>query len=395
MIGIQKLHREPLSDELQALLFVLRIDREAPDRDRIRGKLSSIDWNQFLELVRHHRVVPWVHTRLQPFPELIPADIRKELHADYRANAFGMLQLAGEMERVGANLDRAGVPCLMLKGPILAETLYGDLSLRTSRDLDLLVPVDAVERAAEQLARMGYEANDSVHRILNDWKWKLHHLSFRHPVKKVLVELHWRFMPASDKEPTFDELWRRKRKSGMFRQPIYYLGAHDLFMHLTLHGMKHGWFRLRWLQDLDLMLRRHPPTDETIRHLRKYRCLAAAGQAVILLERLLGTPLNPESHRLSASRHARVLAEKALVFIRTKEEWAVRLPPRQARRFKRYLFSTKTFVQKGKYVLGKLYPSSWDAAALPLPKPLRFLYFPLRPFIWFWRQMRQEAGAGS
>ncbi|GIQ63563.1 hypothetical protein PACILC2_21310 [Paenibacillus cisolokensis] len=184
MIGIQKLHREPLSDELQALLFVLRIDREAPDRDRIRGKLSSIDWNQFLELVRHHRVVPWVHTRLQPFPELIPADIRKELHADYRANAFGMLQLAGEMERVGANLDRAGVPCLMLKGPILAETLYGDLSLRTSRDLDLLVPVDAVERAAEQLARMGYEANDSVHRILNDWKWKLHHLSFRHPVKK-------------------------------------------------------------------------------------------------------------------------------------------------------------------------------------------------------------------
>ncbi|MEH7475490.1 hypothetical protein V7158_27690, partial [Priestia megaterium] len=55
----------------------------------------------------------------------------------------------------------------------------------------------------------------------------------------------------------------------------------------------------------------------------------------------------------------------------------------------RYLFMLTPNRQKITYAILLLYPRSWDADTLTLPKSFHFLYFPLRPFLWIWRRMRK------
>ena len=44
---------------------------------------------------------------------------------------------------------------LFLKGPVLAKELYGDISLRTSSDLDILIPIHKLGKLEELLKNSG------------------------------------------------------------------------------------------------------------------------------------------------------------------------------------------------------------------------------------------------
>ena len=57
-----------------------------------------------------------------------------------------MLHLSGEMEQICKIFNENEIPLLVLKGPVLAADLYGDVSLRTSSDLDILIPIQDLEK---------------------------------------------------------------------------------------------------------------------------------------------------------------------------------------------------------------------------------------------------------
>ena len=95
-----------------------------------------------------------------------------------------------------------------------------------------------------------------MHTVLNDWKWRSHHIVYFHPQKNIMLEIHWRLEPFPSKELTFNELWARRRVSQITNYPVYFLGEEDLFVYLVSHGARHGWFRLRWLLDIDQMVRK-------------------------------------------------------------------------------------------------------------------------------------------
>ncbi len=370
------------------MLALLKTDATRQQSDK--PSLPNIDWNQFAKLVRHHRVYPQLYAGWKD-SELIPADVLQALQDDFNKNLFRMLRLSGEMERVCAALHERGIPSLMLKGPVLAKELYGDLSLRTSKDLDILVPAEDVEKAEQTLTDLGYAGESSFRRVFN-WKWKFHHVSYTHPQSRIQVEIHWRLNSDMGKEPSFEELWSRRRTSSQAQSRVCLPGSEDLFMYLVSHGARHGWFRLRWLEDIDRIVSQGLDWGTLIPLMKRYGCLHLGGQALILASELLNTPVPREAKPMTAGRLPRELARLAAGFIRSD------VPPEQtatakdgARAYKRYLFALKTKRQKAFYLISQLYPSFRDAEALPLPKPLYFLYFPLRPFVWLWRQMRQQA----
>ena len=74
--------------------------------------------------------------------------------------------------------------------------------------------------------------DEYIQTVLNDWKWRHHHITFFHPEKKIKLEIHWRLNPGPGKEMKFVELWRRKRKSTLVSNPVYVLGKEDLFIFL-------------------------------------------------------------------------------------------------------------------------------------------------------------------
>src|SRR5699024_3298019 len=114
-----------------------------------------------------------------------------------------------------------GIQPLFLKGPILAEELYGDISSRPSCDLDILVPMDTLGRVEDLLLQSGYVKDDYIQTVLGDWKWRHHHMAFFHPKENIKLEIHWRLNPGPGKEPCFNELWERRRRIQLANAPIY------------------------------------------------------------------------------------------------------------------------------------------------------------------------------
>ncbi|MFC5703841.1 nucleotidyltransferase family protein [Cohnella faecalis] len=376
-------------DELNVMLEAMRSDAEPEDRSARPPSLPNIDWNQFRKLVRHHRVYPQIHAN-PGSGGLIPSDVLQAFDRDYRQNTLRMLRLSGETERVCRLLAERGVRSLVLKGPALARHLYGDVSLRTSKDLDIIIPVADVRLAERLLQELGYEADRPIPRGLGDWKWKIHHVSFTHPHTGIQVEVHWRLNGDIGKEPTFEALWSGRQRSELAAS-LYMPGDEHLFLYLVTHGARHGWFRLRWLADIDRMARRSLDWDAIASLLGRYDALDPAGQAFVLASSLLHTPIPRAMRPVVSAGRGRELAQRALGFIRGTAVLSTDPSAGElSKTYKRYLFALKTTRQKGWYAISRLYPSFRDAKALPLPRSLYFLYFPLRPFVWLWRQVRQQ-----
>lgn len=392
------LMQEELSPELLLLLDLLRPGDTNRENSVQQVSLKDIDWKHFVHLAMHHRVYPYLYpivSRMQD--QGIPPAVTGHLQMEYRRNTMQMLQLTGEMGKLADELAGRGIRSIFLKGPVLAQDLYGDVSLRTSRDLDFIVPIGQLKEAEALLISRGFVKEEEFETILGDWKWRQHHNSFNHPERNIKVEIHWRMNPSPSKEPGFDELWERSRVSGSLGRHVRYLGVQDLFLFLTAHGARHGWSRLRWLLDIRKLLEQRPDSAKLVRHLRRYGYSDMGGQALILAAGLLGTPLDPGLSGLAARPKAQKLARLAMFYVgRMVNLHNPPLPPEVERHFKYYQPAILPVRRQILYALGFLHPYAADAKTLPLPQALHFLYFPLRPFLWAWRKASlREKGTPS
>ncbi|MDF9845419.1 hypothetical protein M2105_006493 [Paenibacillus sp. PastF-1] len=383
------LEKGSLSKEICLLLHLLTTDSLDELAHQNPALFTEIDWKLFIRLTLHHRVFPFLYPKLSRMhTQLIPVHVSERLQQEYRSNTVRMLQLSGEMARIGAELNKLGIRSLFLKGPVLAEDLYGDFSLRTSRDLDFMVPIDRLAETESFLLRQGYEKIEVYESILGDWKWREHHLTFNHPDSKIKLEVHWRLGPGPSAEPDFAELWEHARTSALLGPDVHYLGREDLFLFLVSHGARHAWSRLRWLLDIKMLLLQQPDNEQLLQLLKQYNCEAIAGQTLILAADLLGAPVDPRLSALTEKPKAKRLAQDAIFYVaRMVNLNDPPLEPEVELHFKAYQPAILTTRNRLLRAAGFLYPYAADARTLPLPKPLHVLYFPLRPFLWSWRKV--------
>ncbi|MDM5190844.1 nucleotidyltransferase family protein [Bacillus sp. DX4.1] len=377
-----------LPKELKLLLEIIK--KEDKDLQTIQKDwFIDIDWNKFLKLTLHHRMYPLIYTKMKDIDkQLVPSHVVQALSAYSKRNTFHMLHLSGEMGKVSKLFAENQLRLLFLKGPILGVDLYGDISLRTSGDLDVLVPMDDLGKVNELLVKNGYIKEDDFPTVMNEWKWRRHHTTYMHPMSKVKLEIHWRLHPGPGKEPRFDELWKRKRTSPITSYPVYFLGREDLFMFLVCHGTRHGWSRIRWLADIDRIVRQEMDWKELNFLLKKYQCNHLVGQALVLSSQLLNTPATEETKVFMSGERFTQLAQIAIYYLESMINLHTDPVPEEVSKYhERYLYSLKTSSQKLLFHLSWLYPYPQDVETLPLPKQLHVLYFPLRPILWMWRKM--------
>ncbi|MGN7764909.1 nucleotidyltransferase domain-containing protein [Paenibacillus sp. 22594] len=383
------LDTKSFSKELRLLLEVLNTDDIDETAKQNRQLFLDIDWELWVRLSLHHRVFPYIYPKLSRMrEEHVPPEVTERLKREYRRNTVQMLQLSGEMGYIGEELAKLQIRSLFLKGPVLAQELYGDISLRTSRDLDFIVPMAQLAETESLLLRLGYVKEEDFESILGDWKWREHHTTFNHPDKGIKVEVHWRLSPGPSTEPDFDELWKHARTSSHFGQSVHYLGSEDLFLFLAAHGARHGWSRLRWLLDIRQLLLQKPDTGKLTALLRRYHYNDVGGQALLLAAHLLAAPVEPALASLAERPKARRIAGLALFYVaRMINLHNPPLEPEVERHYKYYQPAILTRWHQFLYITGFLYPYAADAKTLPLPKKLHVLYFPLRPFLWTWRKV--------
>ncbi|MFC3801795.1 nucleotidyltransferase family protein [Cohnella sp. GCM10012308] len=387
---VREEHSGFFCDEMALLQDLLRRNAEEASMDT--DPFSAVDWSCFLKLAKNHRVYPVLSAYLNKKTTEIPDYVKAELNAESRYNRLKMLSLAAEMSRVSAHLASGNIRSLVLKGPLLAQDLYGDLSKRTSKDIDILIPAAKLDEARSLLAELGYECEkEQLPNVLNGWKWRHHHISFTHPSHSLQIEVHWRLAPGPGREPDFDDLWSRRREHSFGNGIVAYLGREDQFLYLVHHGARHGWFRLRWLCDIDVLARRELDWSSCAQLAVRYRTEHLVGQALILASQWFHTPVPRELEGFTSLKQASARIPQVLTFIRDSLEDA---PPERVRAYERYLFAIKPRRQKLLYLLSLLYPYPMDAKTLPLPTTFHFLYFPLRPLLWIWRKL-DRAGKPS
>ncbi|MFC5406796.1 nucleotidyltransferase family protein [Cohnella soli] len=380
---------EELSSDMKLLLALVRAENSKDVRDLPDELLAGADWHAFVELARHHRVHPYLYAKLKKAEDSrIPPFVVGSFESDFRKNTFLMLQHCGEIATIDKSLADKGIRSIFLKGPLLALDLYGDLSLRTSSDIDMLIPLTKLTEAEMTLTSLGYVKDEYIHTVLNDWKWRHHHTTFYHDQKGIKVELHWRLNPSPSGEPGFERLWHHSRVRTMGSRDVRYLGREDLFMFLVSHGARHGWSRLRWLLDIRQWLLQPIDAPSLLMLLHKHDYVSIGGQAIALASSLFEVPVSRELRELADAPKSRKLAYEAMYYLKRIVNLHTQPLPEDVDRYhKRHLFSLMTWRQKTIFVLSFLYPYPEDAETLPLPKSLHLLYFPLRPFIWSWRKM--------
>lgn len=386
------LNLDRIPKELKLILELIKDGNEQYVKQHQETLCDGVDWDLFMKQMKHHRLYPVLYSKIGKLDEaLVPSYVLQNVKDHYKRNIFKMLHLSAEMERVSKLFSEEHIRVLFLKGPVLAEALYGDISLRTSRDLDILIPIDRVEQAERLLLKDGYIKDYEIDTIFNDWKWRHRHVTYVHPEKKIMVEVHWRLNTGPAKEPSFNELWERKAQSKLTSHPVYFLSNEDLLFFLNVHGSHHGWSRLRWILDMHQLLKKELDWKYACRFLKKYDYLNVGGQGLILTSQLLDTKQPDEALPLLTKRAGKH-ASQALFYLESMINIHDEILPEDVRTYHRkYLFALMSLRQKMLFIMNFFYPYPHDRTTFPLPKKLEFLYFPLRPFIWALRKTRKNA----
>ncbi len=148
---------------------------------------------------------------------------------------------------------RRGIPALLLKGQSLAERLFPDPALRVSRDVDLLVPREALDEAGDVLAAQDFEPHaQSFYRARHFHERWLH----RGRVVGGCVELHWdvtlpRAAVRFDVARWFEQARAIDLRAGRVAIPP----AADELAYVAWHALAGGRARLRDLGDVAGLLR--------------------------------------------------------------------------------------------------------------------------------------------
>lgn len=376
---------------------------------------EDTDWSRFEDAVRQHRIQPLLirglrsmdRQTLEQYPVL---SMYRGQQNKYTMESLNRLNALAE---IGGAFSDAGIPLISMKGPLLAIELYGDPSLRTSRDLDVMVEERDLERAGEVLLKLGYSLEGGPFRQtpLRKKYLKLIELEKHEIYQKgdICVELHWK--SNFQAEQSFRELWSGREEQMILGKRIAVMGAGDRYSALIIHAAEHGFLRLRWLLDLYELQKKPQFSWE-----KAYERMCAQGVGELLLETMLvmyrldlpgledvcwnGVSLTREEGcvclRVSDplvrdAQKARSLCDAVYPLLlhevrRGDREWTdydSQLPT---------CINQKTFLQNILIVCG---PSTYDFELLDLPDSLFWLYFLIRPFHWLWRKLTGRTRHGT
>jgi Uncharacterised nucleotidyltransferase len=163
----------------------------AREQDRSKRLLRTADWQRLSETLRHLRLLPTLGPRLIEMadgdtPIEFDQQVAAALESSQRHAAF--LELTAQ--RTIEILRQAGIRVTPLKGPWLAEALYGDIARRVCNDIDLLVAPSQLDDAVRVARTLGYSR--PTDRVDEEGLPRLHFTLTHQRDTLPPLELHWR-----------------------------------------------------------------------------------------------------------------------------------------------------------------------------------------------------------
>jgi hypothetical protein len=367
-----------ITPEFQLLLHCAR---SRLNSDAIKDVVNTgPNWHALLKLAEHHGVRPLLRKGLKlACWDAVPPVKQLELESFAQKNLKKNLFLMAELLQLIGVFQQNGIPIVTFKGPILAELVYGDLSLREFADLDIMVHQADLRNAEDILNARGYVAEFPDRDYRSTFLSYHGQYAFRHSQTGSWVDLHWRLSSKGVAFPVQSaEVWSKLRQVTIADRTVLTLANEDLVLFLAAHGTKEGWRRLVWVSDFAELVRKSQNIDwaEVVDRARQSHSLRPLLLAINLASTLLDAPVPQNVIEIARANLAvRALTEKArLRMLHTA-------PPGELRDFLDSLYTRDRLRHRLQPVATLLTTRTvGDYEAMPLPKPVWGIYYLTRPF---------------
>jgi hypothetical protein len=380
-----------ITREFRLLLYCAR---SQPNAGHIKDLVSAgPNWQILLELAKQHGVRPMLLRSLKSVCwDTVPQMIQRELERFNRANLQKSTALTAELFRLLNAFQQNGIPIAALKGPVLAESVYGNLSLREFSDLDIMVHRAHLRIAEDILIAYGYVAQfpDRDYRFtFYDYQGQY---GFYHGQNRIAVDLHWQLSRTGVAFPVQPhEVWPKLRHVTIAGRTVLTLSDDDLVLYLAAHGTKEGWRRLIWVSDFAELLRRCQNIDwgALLKRAHQSHCSRSLLLAIDLASTLLDAPVPPnliDSPRANSAVQA--LSQKA------RFRMLNTAPQGELSEFLDTL-NTHDLLRHRLWPVVTLLTTRTvgDYEAMPLPKSLWAAYYLTRPLRLAWKAVKMMSSS--
>lgn len=130
--------------------------------------LSEAEWGTMIDMAARHQLAAMLYWRLKGAKviDALSDPIQEALRPHYRAAIQHSLFKQAELRQVLTALAEVEVRPVVLKGALLAHTVYPSPVCRPMGDIDLWVRDDEIQRAWKALEGRGYSQQSSERRPL-------------------------------------------------------------------------------------------------------------------------------------------------------------------------------------------------------------------------------------
>jgi hypothetical protein len=374
------------SPEIELILLCSRSEINPQIATRVRELIQTgIDWDRLVEKANSWGILPLLSRGLQTIgTHIIPEDKWNHIQALNFATLHRSLLLTRELISLLDNFAFHDIPAIPYKGPVLAQSLYGNLALRPFLDLDIITRKNDVHRARDIILSRGYKLTwpeigltESQYSAHLDAKYNY---QFARNVDKISVELHWTVTPKYFSfPPDPDWLWQRLEPLTFGGTSVLTFPPEDYLLILCAHGANHCWlYRLGMICDIAELLHRNQNLDwdYVLSQARSFGATRVLLLGLLLAHELLGSELPTEMCILiSPDLIVKSLAGKTIHHFTQPdggELGAFYIP--------HYHVNVRERVRdKVRYALFMSEPTVKDWSTLPLPASLAFFHYLMRP----------------
>ncbi|MEW6382246.1 MAG: nucleotidyltransferase family protein [bacterium] len=218
---------------------------------------KKVSWDRVLKLALFHDVFPSVYHHLEYIGwSDIPAEVVAKFRKEWRQHLARNIILSDELNRILGLFAGEKVKAIPLKGALLAELFYPDMTLRSFSDLDIWIRPMDIEMAGELLQQLGYEQYfhlDGSKAIENVCDILFYRCLRAGP--RISVELHHRLVKTRD-YPAIpeEEWWHQTQEIWINGQRYFSLAPDDMLIYLTIKIHASAYCYLKQFIDLHQLL---------------------------------------------------------------------------------------------------------------------------------------------
>ena len=214
---------------------------------------TNIDWEEVIRYATVTGLLPITAYNLYTANGLrIPQEIQLRLRKVTLMVTARNMQMYQTLAQVVSALQEHGIDVIVLKGPVLAATVYPHIGTRQFCDLDLLIKKADLPKVESCITKLGYFVSNTG--FSREFYEKHHfHLQYiNHSGQKPIVEVHWNLDWSKGlSKLNINEFWENTISVNFEGIKAYVLSPEDTICMLCLHNINHLLNAPKILSDID------------------------------------------------------------------------------------------------------------------------------------------------